>query len=50
VRVTAPKTIKLASFQLAFYGKADELGPVVMTSIAACLHQGINGAHGFGFH
>jgi len=49
-RVTGLKIIRLASSKLAFYGKADELGPVVMTSIAACLHQVINGVHGFGFH
>jgi hypothetical protein len=49
-RVTAPKTIRLASSKLAFYGKADELGPVVVTLIAAGLHCGINGVYGLGFH
>jgi hypothetical protein len=50
VRVTAPKTIRLASFQLTLYGNSEELGPVVVTLIAACLHCGINGVHSIGFH
>ena len=48
VRVTAPKTIRLASSKLAFYCKVDELRPVPVAVIAG-LHQGINGGHGLGF-
>jgi len=49
-RATAPKTIRLASFQLTLYGKADEFRPVPVALIAACLHQSINGVHDLGFH
>ena len=47
-RVTAPKTIRLASSKLALYGNSEELGPVAVTVIAG-LHQGINRVHGLGF-
>jgi hypothetical protein len=49
VRVTAPKTIRLASSKLALKGKADELRPVPVAVIAG-LHQGINRVYSLSFH
>jgi len=47
-RVTAPKTLRLASSKLTLYSEADELRPVAV-AVIACLHQGINGVHSLGF-
>jgi hypothetical protein len=49
-RATGLKIIRLASSKLTLNGKAYELGAVVVTLIAACLHCGINGVHCNGFH